>query len=241
MIRKAFSILLSMFMLSPVFSSAELNHYDFDGLWSCYIYEKDPDAINDFKLFQFLFDDYHVFYYSYCFDFDRDGNRYLHPVGYSEYTYSLDNDIISFQDLHSPHKTLFTGKWVSGNLYVSLDNVYWYRFYPVPYQSASDSRFSSETVPDAFPGVYEKLESGFEIPAGIYIIGKDIPAGDYEITAISSTHIIEKMNPISSKVLSEFNMSSGDKFGKISLRVGEIFSFSPGSIILKNYHGLFND
>ena len=69
------------------------------------------------------------------------------------------------------------------------------------------------------------------VPAGEYVIGKDIPAGDYSIT---TTQILVNV------IYGDFNMymvTPDNSVGKITLKDGESFQFSS-SITLTKYAGL---
>ena len=236
---KKILLLFLVLLFLPLSSVGELNDADLDGLWTCYIYEKDPTAINDFKIYQLVIDDNTVFSYLFYLDFDG-AHRFFHETEYTKCIYTLKDDTLTFKESSTSDRVLFTGWWSAGNLYISFDGHSWYRFFRSDFQYATHDRFTAETVPEAFPGVYEKLEAGYQIPAGIYTIGKDIPAGDYELQAVSSTHVVVKLNRYSSATPTEFNIAEGATFGKISLEPGMLFSFSPGSLILKNFHGLFD-
>ena len=236
---RKFIIILFLLLFIPVISFSDLIDSDFSGMWASYAQIQDTSGKNTDVLYLMDFSLIGQSCYMYTFDFheDNNGNWIFAPSQTSEYSYEIDGPDLSFKEYQTSKVILFTGRWSAGHLYISFDGLNWYEFTRSEWQSEP---FLSDTVPSAFSAdVYDKLEEGYEIPAGIYTIGVDIPAGEYEITAVDSTNIYLKNNIRSSKEIASFNLQRDASFGKITLSVGNCFSFSPGSIILKTYHGLF--
>ncbi len=234
--KRAF-IFLCAFLLLPLTVSAELTEYDFNGIWTCYIYEKDSETNSFFHLYQFIFDGDYCDHFIYDHYSDSAG-IVLAPYETSHHYYQINGTDLVFKEYQTSKDIQFSGRWSSGFLYISFDGESWYKFTRSAYQYES---FSSETVPLSFPAdVYKKLSAGFEIPAGIYTIGIDIPSGDYSLSSDSSVNVIVKYNRMSTKEPTSFNMSPGSEFGKLTLADGNIFAISNGSVVLKTYSGLFN-
>lgn len=238
--KKIFLVLLALLFFLPCFSSAEISKSDLRGLWSCYIYERSNDSPGPMNLYTLRFDDSLVFICSYSYAADDEGNFLLVPMHYSEHRFSVDGDDISFQDDHAPSGISPAARYSGGQIYATFDGELWRRFFRSPLQLESSDIYTAETIPAAFPGASSLLESGTVIPAGIYAVGVDIPAGSYEITAQSSTRIIIRASSTSSAKPTTFDVPEGGFFGKVTLEPGNIFSVSPGSIVLKTYRGLFN-
>jgi len=232
-------IMIFIFFLLFLFSScafAELNSYDFDGIWTCYIYEDGSETNSRFHLYQFIFDDNYCDHYIY--------DNYSDPTGYvlapyetSHHYYEINGTNLIFKEYQTSNDIQFTGRWSSGYLYISFDGVSWYKFTRSAYQYES---YTSETVPASFSlDVYEKLSSGYTIPAGIYTVGIDLPSGDYSLVADSSLQVIVKYNLMSTKEPTKFNMTSGSVFGKLTLNDGNVFAISNGTVQIKTYTCLF--
>lgn len=93
----------------------------------------------------------------------------------------------------------------------------------------------------------EQLVNGVEINPGIYVVGKDIPAGSYRADAIvpAGTFMVGYVAVyMSEEVMSEvFGCIFGqgtDKTGKFTLEDGQVFEVSAFPIKLYPFTGLFN-
>ena len=70
------------------------------------------------------------------------------------------------------------------------------------------------------------------VPAGVYVIGKDIPAGEYSIECVDRSSIIE-VNRIGKKSYVFYNLiSQGEVIGKITLEEEHTISLS-GTVIFR--------
>ena len=224
------------FILLPLCVHAELNEYDFHGVWTCYIFEKDSVTNSRYHLYQIIFDD-HYCTHILCDYYSSDG-YVLSPYESAEHYYEINGSELIFKEYQTSKEVQFTGYWVSGYLYVSFNGKTWYKFTRSAYQYDS---YTSDTIPSAFsPEVYEKMAYGLSIPAGIYTVGIDFPAGDYSLVADSSLNVVVKYNRASKNEPTSFSMTSGSVFGKLSLVDGNVFAISNGSVTLKTYSGLFD-
>lgn len=233
---RKYIIILFLLLFIPITSDAELNEYDFNGVWTCYIFEKDSDTDSYFHMYQFIFDDHYCTHFVYDY-YNNSSGYVLAPHDTGHHYYTIDGTKIIFKAYQTAKEVQFYGRWSGGYLYVSFDGNAWYKFTRSKYQYDS---YTSDSVPNAFPlTVYDQLDDGFEIKPGIYIVGIDFPSGDYEIESLGSSSFTIKASQATRADPTTFNLRDGDTFGKITLNDGQVFAFSPGSIILRTYHGLF--
>ena len=84
------------------------------------------------------------------------------------------------------------------------------------------------------------LDKKVKVPSGTYIVGEDIPAGDYTVRPTGIALIIEiyKDEVKLGNRTGIFSANQGEIIGKISLKEGDIIEITMGGSIFEKYVGL---
>ena len=215
---KKLIVFILAFVIIPFSAFSELDYHDLEGVWTCYIYEKNHGGESYYHMYQFIFhSNYECNHFIYSYYADTPG-YILSPYDSGRHYCSISGTELEFKQSKNSTDVQFVGRYSGGYLYISLDGNIWRRFTRSEFQSFDYDTYTSETVPQAFPiEVYDQLKSGYDIPAGIYTVGIDFPSGDYSITSSSNLRIIIKQNNITSKDPTTFDMTPGSYFGKVTL------------------------
>lgn len=73
------------------------------------------------------------------------------------------------------------------------------------------------------------------VPVGEYVVGEDIPAGAYTLTAHNLTDIEVYSN---GKCVHNHCLASSEQVGKLSLQDGQVVKIKYGSVVFSPYIGL---
>lgn len=87
---------------------------------------------------------------------------------------------------------------------------------------------------DYFKAVEQKEVT---VPRGEYVIGKDIPAGDYTVVSLGWLATV-KVETSAGKQKGYYCMDEGEQIGKLSLKEGDVLSVTTDDVIFKPYAGL---
>lgn len=97
----------------------------------------------------------------------------------------------------------------------------------------------SRGIPIRNMGSYFKAVEQKEVtvPRGEYIVGMDIPAGDYTVTSLGWMATV-KVETSAGKYKGSYCMNEGDQIGRLSLKEGDVLSVTIDDVIFKPYAGL---
>ena len=126
---------------------------------------------------------------------------------------------------------LASGTAGSGFLDLTLDNENCYHFVFLP----SNAEI---TIPsDSFADVRPLFDEGFTVPAGLYVVGEDLPSGAFSFSSESGCKIDIQQNNYNHFVLS---LSPGESFARFELIDHQLLLVTGGAVTLKTYTGLFD-
>lgn len=117
-----------------------------------------------------------------------------------------------------------------GFLDLTLDGTNYYHFTSMP----SHNKVIDKT--DRFADVRDRFEEGFTVPAGMYIVGEDLPSGVFSFSSGTGCNIdIQQNNYYHFKIV----LSRNESFNRYELIDKQILLVSDGSVTIKTYTGLF--
>lgn len=106
-------------------------------------------------------------------------------------------------------------------------------FIAVQYELISRG-FSIRTMSDYFKPIEQKEVT---VPRGEYIIGIDIPAGEYTVISTGWMATV-KVETSSGKYKNSYCMDEGEQIGRLSLKEGDVLSVTIDDVIFRPYAGL---
>ena len=118
-----------------------------------------------------------------------------------------------------------------GFMDLTLDGENYYHFTFLP----SNNEIIEKT--DLFADVRDRFDEGFTVPAGLYVIGEDLPSGVFSFSSETGCTIKIQQNNL---VIFSITLSPYESFNKFELLDNQRFYVSGGSVTIKTYTGLFN-
>lgn len=106
-----------------------------------------------------------------------------------------------------------------------------YHFSSLP----SDNKIIDKT--DPFADVRSRFDEGFTVPAGLYVIGEDLPSGKFSFSSETGCKVDIQQN---NYYHFEISLSPNESFNKYELIDQQYLLVSDGSVTLKTYTGLFD-
>ena len=119
----------------------------------------------------------------------------------------------------------------SGFLDLTLDGVNYYHFIFMP----SDNKIIEKT--DRFANVRDRFDEGFTVPAGLYVIGEDLPSGVFSFSSGTGCKITIQQN---NYYVFKIELSPNESFQRYELIDHQYLLVSDGSVTIKTYTGLFH-
>lgn len=119
----------------------------------------------------------------------------------------------------------------NGFLDLTLDNENYYHFISMPHDNKVESRT------DLFADVRHLFDDGFTVPAGLYIVGEDLPSGVFSFTSSTGCKITVQQNNYN---LFKFDLAKNGSFNRYELIDHQYLLVSDGSVTIKTYTGLFH-
>lgn len=119
----------------------------------------------------------------------------------------------------------------SGYMDLTLDGVNYYHFVFMP----DDNKITEKT--DLFADVRHRFDEGFTVPAGLYVIGEDLPSGAFSFSSATGCTVIIQQNNYNHFTM---KLSPGETFRKFVLLDHQQMLVSDGDVTLTTYTGLFD-
>ena len=119
----------------------------------------------------------------------------------------------------------------SGYLDLTLDGVNYYHFVFMP----DDNKITEKT--DPFADVRHRFDEGFTVPAGLYVIGEDLPSGAFSFSSKTGCTVTIQQNNYNHFKL---RLSPGESFRKYVLLDHQQLLVSDGDVTLTTFTGLFD-
>lgn len=141
------------------------------------------------------------------------------------------SDIVIKESRHSADAIAY-GTAGNGFLDITLDggaNYYHFTFMPF------DNKIIEKT--DLFADVRDRFDEGFTVPAGLYIIGEDLPSGVFSFSSDTGCKITVQQNNYNHFTVT---LSPHETFNRYELIDRQYLLVSDGSVTIKTYTGLFD-
>lgn len=119
----------------------------------------------------------------------------------------------------------------SGYLDLTLDGENFYHFVSMP----ADNKVIRKT--DPFADVRHRFDEGFTVPAGLYVIGEDLPSGAFSFSSATGCTVTIQQNNSSRFTM---KLSPGESFRKYVLIDHQQLLVSDGDVTITTYTGLFD-
>ena len=145
--------------------------------------------------------------------------------------YETSGSNITIREHRSSADVFAFGTAGTGFLDLTLDSENFYHFVFMP----SDNKIISKT--DLFADVRDRFDEGFTVPAGLYVIGKDLPAGVFSFSSDTGCKITVQQNNYNHFTVT---LSPHESFNRYELIDHQYLLISDGSVTIKTYTGLFN-
>lgn len=145
--------------------------------------------------------------------------------------YETSGSSIVIREKRSSSEVFASGTAGTGFLDLTLDGENYYHFVFMP----DDNKVVEKT--DRFADVRPLFVEGFTVPAGLYVIGEDLPSGAFSFTSDTGCKVDIQQNNYNHFT---FTLSPGESFRKFELIDHQYLLVSDGSVTLTTYTGLFD-
>lgn len=145
--------------------------------------------------------------------------------------YETSGSGIIIKEQRSAPDFFASGTAGNGFLDLTLDGENYFHFTFMPH----DNKVTGST--DLFADVRSKFDDGFTVPAGLYVIGEDLPSGKFSFSSETGCKINIQQN---NYYHFEISLSPNESFNKYELIDHQYLLVSDGSVTLKTYTGLFD-
>jgi len=102
---------------------------------------------------------------------------------------------------------------------------------------STDLLLQVKSVIDVELASREDLNKEVDVPQGLYIIGIDIPAGTYTITAAGEIAMVT-LYTSDDNLITMHSMYEGEAIGKIDLQFGQKIEITGSAVVFSTYKGL---
>ena len=145
--------------------------------------------------------------------------------------YEISGSSIIIKEKRISSDVFASGTAGSGFLDLTLDGTNYYHFTFMP----SNNKIIEKT--DRFAYVRDRFDKGFNVPAGLYVVGEDLPSGVFSFSSETGCRITIQQNDYAHF---KFDLSPNESFNRYELIDHQYLLVSGGSVTIKTYTGLFN-
>ena len=145
--------------------------------------------------------------------------------------YETSGSSVVIREKRSSPDVYASGTAGSGFLDLTLDGENYYHFVYMK----DNNKVVAKT--DRFADVRDRFDEGFTVPAGLYIIGEDLPSGAFSFSSGTGCSIDIQQNNYNHF---SFTLSPGGSFGKFELIDHQYLLVKDGSVTIRTFTGLFD-